>query len=84
MNKVYVLIRKDDNDDMDVETFKDKEAAIAKVMERKYGEDWEAQAADEEWDLYAEIQDDLDSLWYGREVLDDDESWILKESEVQD
>ena len=42
MNKAYVLIHKDDNDEMDVELFNDKEAAIAKVMETVYGEDWEA------------------------------------------
>ena len=85
MNKVYVLIHKDDMDELDVEIFKDKEAAIAKVMETVYGEDWEAQAADEEWDLYDDIQTDLDALWYGNnEVIDDSGSWTLKEAEIQD
>ena len=55
MNKVYVLIHKDDNDEMDVEVFKDREMAVSKVMETVYGEDWEAQAADEEWELYDDI-----------------------------
>ena len=85
MNKVYVLIHKDDMDELDVETFKDKESAVAKVMETVYGEDWEAQAADEEWEMYDDIQTDLDALWYGNnEVIDDSGSWILKESELQD
>lgn len=55
MNKAYVLIHKDDNDGMDVEVFKDREMAVSKVMETVYGEDWEAQAADEEWELYDDI-----------------------------
>ena len=84
MNKVYVLIRKDDMNECDVEAFKDKETAVSKVMETIYGEDWEAQAADEEWDLYEEIQGNLDVLWEGRWLEDDDEAWMLKEAEVQD
>lgn len=55
MNRVYVLIHKDDNDELDVQSFKDQETAIAMVMETMYGEDWEFQAGDEEWDLYDEI-----------------------------
>ena len=84
MNKVYVLIHKDDMDKLDVETFKNKESAISRVMEIIYGEDWSAQAEDQEADLYEDIQTDLDALWYGDEVIDDSGSWVLKESEVQD
>jgi len=83
MNKVYVLIHKDDMGNLDVQVFKDKETPTSKVMETMYGEDWEAQAADEKWELYDEIQGNLDALWYEREVIDDDESWWLMEAEVQ-
>lgn len=84
MNKVYVLIHKDHDGELDVKAFKDKETPISQVMETMYGEDWEAQAADEEWDLYEEIQGNLDTIWEGYWVGNKDGSWLLKETEVQD
>ena len=49
-----------------------------------YGEDWEIQSADETWELYDEIQDALDTLWYGGELwIGEEEFWALVESELQ-
>ena len=84
MKKVYVLIHKDKDGKLDVQTFSDKETPTSKVMETMYGEDWEIQSADETWELYDEIQNNLDTLWYGGEIWGDEESWTLVESELQD
>ena len=85
MKKVYVLIHKDKDGKLDVQTFSDKETPISKAMETMYGEDWEIQSADETWELYDEIQDALDTLWYGGELwIGEEELWALVESEIQD
>ena len=85
MKKVYVLIHKNKDDELDVQVFSDKETPTSKVMETMYGEDWEVQSADETWELYDEIQNNLDTLWYGGEVwIGEEESWTLVESELQD
>ena len=84
MKKVYVLIHKNKDDELDVQVFSDKETPTSKVMETMYGEDWEIQSSDETWELYGEIQNNLDTLWYGGEVwMGDEESWTLVESELQ-
>ena len=84
MKKVYVLIHKNKDDELDVQVFSDKETPTSKVMETMYGEDWEIQSADETWELYGEIQNNLDTLWYGGEVwIGDEESWTLVESKLQ-
>ena len=83
MKKVYVLIHKNKDDELDVQVFSDKETPTSKVMETMYGEDWEIQSADETWELYGEIQNNLDTLWYGGEVWGYEESWTLVESELQ-
>ena len=41
MKKVYVLIHKNKDDELDVQVFSDKETPTSKVMETMYGEDWE-------------------------------------------
>ncbi len=50
MNKVYVVTELDDNNEIETMVFLNKDIAIATVMEKLYGEDWEIQMNDEEWE----------------------------------
>ena len=62
MNKVYVLIHTNDNNDNDVNVFKDKYMGIAYAMEYIFGEDWEAQITDDEWENQKILLDAEDAL----------------------
>ena len=64
MNKVYVLVHVDSTSeiDIDVKTFSDKDDAMAYAMEQLFGEDWEAQMSDENWERQPELFDAWDSI----------------------
>ena len=56
MNKITVVARTLKNNDIDIKAYRDRESAVAQVMEERFGEDWEMQMGDESWELSDEIQ----------------------------
>ena len=83
MNKVYVLIHVDDNDETDVKVFKSKDMGIAYAMEYIFGEDWESQISDEEWENQGSLLDAEDALENDYGYTDDNgDVWELKESDI--
>lgn len=83
MDKTFVVINRERNDQIGVTCFNRKEDAVAFAMESLYGEDWEIMLNDEEWEHSADMQNEMDNLWYGRWVYGGEgNDWLVKESEV--
>lgn len=84
MNNVYVLIMAS-FDNVKVKVYSDKENAASYVMEYVYGEDWEFQMDDEDWELSAEIRDNYRELLDGYGFKDaEGVMWSIEETEVID
>ena len=83
MNKVYVLLQVD-GEDVRVRAYKDNYKAAAHVMEYIYGEDWEIQMNDEEWELSSEIQSNYDSLLNGFGFTYEGITWNIEETQFYD
>ena len=84
MRNIYVLI-KADGQDINVTAYKDKFKAAAHVMEECYGEDWELQMEDEDWEESYSIRDNYEELINGYGFRDaEDVLWSIEETEVID
>lgn len=83
MNKLYVLIQVD-GDDVRVRAYKDNYKAAAYVMEYIYGEDWELQMNDDEWEKSSEIQSNYDSLLNDFGFTYEGITWSIEETQVYD
>ncbi len=85
MNKVTVVARTQKNNDIDIKAYRDKDVAIAQIMEDMYGEDWEMQMEDDEWELSDEIKFAFDNLmeygWYSFDGTSD-QIIVIKEVDV--
>ena len=86
MNKVTVVARTQKNNDIDIKAYRDKDVAIAQTMEDMYGEDWEIQMEDEEWELSDEIKFAFDNLveygwWYSSDGTSN-QIIVIKEVDV--
>lgn len=83
MNKIYVLIKLDSEGDFFVKAYADKDVAVASVMEQVYGEDWELQMEDPEWEKSNDIQLNYESLLEDYGFTDDDGNvWSINETEI--
>lgn len=80
MNKVYVLTTKDEYD-VSVEVFTNKDEAIEFAMEFMFGEDWEFQMEDDDWEEQGELLDAYDALVAGIDYTckKSKETWELHE-----
>ena len=82
--KLYVLI-KADGDDVDVKVYNDRRNAAAYVMEYCYGEDWELQMEDPEWEKSSYIKSEYDELLDGYGFTDaEGVSWSIEETVIED
>jgi hypothetical protein len=85
MDKITVVARTQKNNDIDIKAYRDKDVAIAQVMEDMYGEDWEMQMNDEEWELSDDIKFAFDNLmeygWYSFDGTSD-QIIVIKEVEI--
>ena len=86
MNKVYVLVHVDSTNeiDIDVKTFSSKDDAMAYVMEYLFGEDWEFQMDDEEWENRSELLDAWDAIQDYGYTDEKDHVWQLFEKTVDE
>lgn len=83
MDKVYVLIKLDAEGDFFVKAYADKDVAAAYAMEQVYGEDWELQMEDPEWEKSNDIQLNYESLLEDYGFTDDDGNvWSINETEI--
>ncbi len=83
-DKIYVLIRAA-VDDVSVKVYKDKFNAAAYVMECCYGEDWELQMEDPEWEKSNDIQLNYESLLEDYGFTDEaGVSWSIEETVIED
>ena len=86
MNKVYVLVHVDSTSeiDIDVKTFSDKDDAMAYVMEQLFGEDWEIQMSDENWERQPELLDAWDAIQDYGYTDGEEHVWQLFETGIDD
>ena len=83
-DKIYVLI-KADGDDVAVKVYKDKYKAAGYVMETCYGEDWEIQMEDEDWENAPYSKSDYEEILNGYGFTDGEGVlWSIEETVIED
>ena len=83
MDKIYIMMKLDESGDYTLKTYADKDRAASDVMEEVYGEDWEMQMEDDDWDEAVEIRTNYEDLLDGYGFTDEDVVvWSITESDV--
>lgn len=83
MDKIYIMMKLDDNGDYTLKAYADKYKAAADVMEEVYGEDWEIQMNDPDWEKSSSIGVDYEDLLESYGFTDEEGVvWSITESEV--
>ena len=80
---VYIMMKLDEDGDYTLKAYADKMQAAADVMEEVYGEDWEIQMNDDEWEKSSSIGTDYEDLVEGYGFTDEEGVvWSITETEV--
>ena len=80
---VYIIMKLDESGDYTLKAYADKDGAAAYVMEEVYGEDWEMQMDDDDWDEAVEIRTNYEDLLDGYGFTDEEGVvWSITETEV--
>lgn len=83
MDKIYIMMKLDESGDYTLKAYADKDRAAADVMEEVYGEDWEMQMEDDDWDAAVEIRTQYEDLLDGYGFTDEEGVvWSITESDV--
>ena len=80
---VYIMMKLDESGDYTLKAYSDKDRAAAYVMEEVYGEDWEMQMEDDEWDDADAIRTNYEDLLDGYGFTDEEGCvWSITETDV--
>lgn len=83
MDKIYIMMKLDDNGDYTLKAYADKDRAASYVMEEVYGEDWELQMEDPEWEKSSSIGVEYDDLINGYGFTDEEGCvWSITETDI--
>ncbi len=85
MNKVYVLTQVEDNGEiLTTHVFSSKDSAVDYAMQQLFGEDWELQLDDDDWENQPELLDAMGAFDSEYAYLDSDGAyWYLTGNEVE-
>ena len=85
MNYIYVLTKIEAGGEV-VETraYANRDAAVSYAMEELFGEDWEIQLDDDEWENQSELLSAMDAFEGEYAYIDKDRAyWYLTRTEVE-